>query len=453
MKVKLLACTNTEPMDSASHSAKTCYTSEQPEMGVRLDVEGSLFKTGHHTTLEHFYMTYAIEGIAVGDVTFGLHLPHPFYNTDQRSGRYAGKMFLDPSFGAMLGYVEKLWPEISFNTKLSVMEYIANGVSLYTNNMPEAQEVVGKFLKEERPNVSGVTKEKIKKFAQEQMRMFIPVIFPTALDYTINIIALVSMYRSAWTPGMRFVTGEMARLFVEKFPDMSFLFDEKSRGNTDWAITCDKAVQAGSPNLWNFQIFGDFEDNFVTPPPEMMHPVDLLHFDPVMMENSILRMAMEIEISVATMGQDQRHRTVSRGMPCFTDKFCVPPILKSLGLEDTGIAYMQKWVELSKTIPETLAMILAPYGAMVSYKKSGSVNAITHEMCKRLCWNAQEEIYDLARQQRIAMRAKFGKDSELLKIFQPVCYETGKCGEGDRYCGRDISLRKQGDRYFPKRGV
>jgi hypothetical protein len=400
-------------------------------------------------------MNFDIYGISVGDVTFGLHLTHPFYDTDQKSGRFAGKMFITPEFGAMMTYIERFWPEITIQTRLKVMEYIANGVSLYSNNMPEAQKIVEGFIKEERPNATDSVRKNIPKLAQEQMRMFIPVIFPTALVYTIDLITLVSMYRSAWTPSLRYATGEMARLFLEKFPEveLGFLFEEESRGATDWAITCDKVHGAGSPNLWNFQTIGNFEENFVIPTPEMMHPVDLLHFNPVTMENSILRIATEIEISVATMGQDQRHRTVSRGTPLFTGRFCTPPILRNLGLEEVGIDYMKQWVEISKTIPDTLAMVLAPYGAMVSYKKSGSVNAVTHEMCKRLCWNAQEEIYDLARQQRIFMQEKFGKDSELLKIFQPVCFETGRCGEGDRYCGRDISLRNKKDKYFPKRGI
>lgn len=456
MRIKLLGHTDVDSMDLAKYAAKICYSNVEPKLGkVKLDVRKQLFDPGHHTTLEHFSMNFDIRKISVGDVTFGLHLTHPFYNADQQSGRFAAKMFVSPEFGAMMTYVERFWPEVDIKTMLKVMEYIANGIRLYSENMPEAQKIVERFIKEERPKATRSVMDNISKYAQEQMRMFISVIFPTSLIYTIDLITLVSMYRSAWTPALRYVTGEMARLFVEKFPEveLGFLFSEESRGDTDWAITCDKVTKTGSPNLWDFKTFGDFEEDFVIPTPDMMHPVDLLHFDPVMMENSILRMMMQIEISVATMGQDQRHRTVNRGIPWFTGKFCIPPILRELGLQDAGIDYMKQWVNLSKIIPGTLTMILAPYGAMVSYKKSGSVNAITHEMCKRLCWNTQGEIYDLARQQRIAMQAKFGKDSELLKIFQPVCFETGECGEGDRYCGRDIGLRKKKEKYFVERGV
>ena len=112
-------------------------------------------------------------------------------------------------------------------------------------------------------------------------------------------------------------------------------------------------------------------------------------------------------------------------------------------------------------------MVLAPYGAMVAYEKVGSFNAIIHEQGKRLCWCAQEEISNLSRQMRLSLKGELEKSAanatslasaqlwqmrlaEFLRIFEAPCYRTGKCAEGVRYCGRDMSLRENGD-YFPKR--
>ena len=53
IKVKKIAGTDLEPTLLASHAARTCYTAEVPEIGETIDVENRLFKTGHHTTLEH----------------------------------------------------------------------------------------------------------------------------------------------------------------------------------------------------------------------------------------------------------------------------------------------------------------------------------------------------------------------------------------------------------------
>lgn len=452
MKVQLSAHTNVDPIDLASYAAKVCYTSELPKWGKRLDVKKALFEAGHHTTLEHFYLSYIVEGIAVGDVTFGMHLTHSFYNTDQRSGRYAGKMFACPDFDAMETYIKKFWPEIEGSVLGEVVAYINDGVRIYNENMPKAQEAVAMFIKQDRPFASDGIKANIPKYAQEQMRMFIPIIFPTALVFTIDIITLVSMYESAWTPPMRYATEEMARLFVEKFPEIKFLFNEDRRWKSNWAVNnddIDKTEIKYKPDLYGLSITSE---GYIPEGSEKMHPVDKLHFTPELMHNSVNSMKMVIRISVATMGQDQRHRTINRDEPSFTGGFYIPPVLAELKLETDAVRYMNEWKKISELVPNTLAMILAPYGAMVNYGKSGSFNAITHEQCKRLCWCAQEEIYHLGRLQRTAIESNPEYSTDLLRIFQPPCFENGKCGEGERYCGRDIKLRKTGD-YFPERRV
>lgn len=56
IEVKLIAHTDCDPMDLTSHAAKICYQSEEPEWGKRIDAENILFKTGHHTTFQHFFL-------------------------------------------------------------------------------------------------------------------------------------------------------------------------------------------------------------------------------------------------------------------------------------------------------------------------------------------------------------------------------------------------------------
>lgn len=454
VNVKLVAKTDVEPLVLASHAALKCYQAEEPEWGKTIDVEGRLFNVGHHTTLQHSFFTFSIDGIAVGDITFGLHLAHPFYNSDQRSGRYCAKMFLEPNFLEIEKYVKKFWPEIKAAEQKNVIGYIKKGVDIYHKNIAQATETSRNFLKTERPYVSEKSLEaSAPKIAQEQMRMFIPVVFPTGFDYTINGTVLAAMYRIAWTPSMRFIVDQMVAEVLKKFPEIAFMFDENKKSKNDWSL--------GIPNVSKIQIrhkpqhvlldvSGD--ENFVKPGAEKMHPVDLLHFDPTMMDNSIGELKTRTEISTATMGQDQRHRTIRRGKPRFTGAFYLPPILHEMKLEKQAKEFMKEWVELSKIIPKTLAMILAPYGAMVSYEKVGSFNAIAHEQAKRLCWCAQEEIYHAGRALRLGIEKAKGKNSKLLKMFEPPCYRDGKCAEGARYCGRDMKVRKAGD-YFSERKV
>lgn len=441
-------------MELASHAALKCYQAEDPQWGKTIDVENRLFSVGHHTTLQHSFFTFSIEGISVGDITFGMHLAHPFYNSDQRSGRYCAKMFLEPDFKAIENYVKKLWPEVKEKERKQVVKYVKKGVELYHKNISQATKVAEDFIKSERPFANEKYVEmNAPKIAQEQMRMFIPVIFPTGFDFTINLTVLAAMYRCAWTPTMRYVTDQMAKAVISTHPEIAFMFKKDSRKNKDWGVAVPKssAIKVKyKPVHKLINISG--EKNFIIPDMTNMHPVDLLHFDPTMMDNSWGGVETQIEISTATMGQDQRHRTIRRSQPEFTGAFYFPPILKKMKLESEAKDLMKEWVSVSKKIPKTLATILAPYGAMVTYKKSGSFNAIAHEQAKRLCFCAQEEIYHAGRALRMGIEKSKGKNSKLLRLFEPPCFRNGRCAEGARYCGRDLKLRLKGD-YFPERKV
>jgi len=446
VSVKLIAHTNTDPLELTSHAALKCYQAEDPQLGKTIDVKGRLFDVGHHTTLQHSFFTFSIEGIAVGDVTFGLHLTHPFYNSDQRSGRYCAKMFTEPDFGEIEKYIITFWPSVGGSILKKVVEYVKKGVDIYQSNISTATAIAERFIKEERPYVGD--QMNAPKIAQEQMRMFIPVIFPTGLDYTINLTVLAAMYRTAWTPAMQYVVGEMVSSVLEKFPKLAFMFESQTESQSYWAIKIPALNLIGIAKKPVHSLHFASGAGFVPPNSSSLHPVDLLHFHPLFMDNAIAEIKTQIQISVATMGQDQRHRTLRRSKPEFIGFFYLPPVPGEMGLHAVAKAYMKQWVDISKSIPQTLAMILAPYGAMVKYDKTGSLNAIAHEQAKRLCWCAQEEIYHVGRALRFAIK----KHDELLSIFEPPCYRTGKCAEGARYCGRDLKLRKNGD-YFPERKV
>ena len=441
-------------MHLTSHAALTCYQPEMPEMGTEIDVEKRLFSVGHHTTLQHTFFTFSIEGISVGDITFGMHLAHPFYNSDQRSGRYCAKMFEEPNYAEIEKYVKSFWPKLSLAKMKKVMKYVKKSVGLYHKNIADAKKMAVKLLEKERPFVNEkYIEQTAPKIGQEQLRVFIPVIFPTAFDFTINTTVLVAMYETAWTPAMKFVTEKMVQEVLQKFPELRFMFDEKRRKRDEWALKIPKNKVPRikyKPEVKLLDILA--EKGFIMPKIEDMHPVDKLHFEPEMMDNSFGGILTQVELSTATMGQDQRHRTISRGKPEFTGNFYLPPIVAQMKLEREAKYLMNDWLVLAKEIPETLAMILAPYGAMVKYDKKGSFNAIAHEQGKRLCWCAQEEIDHAGLLLRKAIEKRSGKKSKLLAIFEPPCYRHGKCAEGARYCGRDMKKRLQGD-YFPERKV
>lgn len=437
VKVKLISSSTVGVPDLASFSARVCYQAEEPEMGKLLDVEKALFETAHHTTLQHSFFAFYVEGIAVSDVTLGLHLANPFYNTSQRSGRFCAAMFVCPDYEMIGQYIKTYWPELREEQSSLALDFIKSGIEIYQTNLPRVTKAVKELIKKERPKVTEkYIEQNAPKFAQEQLRNFIPTIFPTALVYTINFSALVALYRSACTPVLRSVTQKMADLVLEKHPTFGYAFKRTEFRDYEIPRPSKNNAVLGKPEVSVYSLGN--ESKYVVPSPEDVHPVDLLRFHPRFMNNNVEEIKTRVCVSLATMGQDQRHRTIDRSEVSFAGSFYLPPVPRLLLMEEEAMEILRQWKKLYKSLPSTLVQGLAPYGIMVRYDKSASYNAATHELGKRLCWCAQEEIYHLALGLRKEIVRRSNGESPLLKMFPPACVRSGICGEGGRYCGRDM---------------
>lgn len=445
IKVSLIAKTDEIPVNLVSHAAKTCYTSKVPPMGKLIDVENNLFKTGHHTTFQHNYFTFNIDGLSISSVTFGLHLAHAFYNTDQRSGRFS-KMYSNPDYEEIKNYIVKYWGDKNID---DVLNFIQKGIQIYQENIEKATEIAEKFIKEERPfaNEEYITLN-APKIAQEQMRMFISTISPTALDYTLNLSAISAMYRSAWNPELRDIMNQIKELVLGVYPDLTYVFGENKEREDNWTpqMHFDKIGVKTRPTCEVLDI--DLDEN-INLNLNMKDSVDLRYFTPENMNNNISTIKTKVELSIATMGQDQRHRAIKRSTPELTGNFYLPPILAEMGLHNIALQYMQDYANLANKIDKTLLLAIAPYGVMATYKKLSDLNGLMHEQEKRLCWSAQEEIYHLSKSLYDYLIQHNYND--LANQLTPACYKKG-CIEGRRYCGRDIKKVKT-DKSIPERKI
>jgi thymidylate synthase ThyX len=468
INVKLINQSIVAPLPQAKQAANICYQAEIPPLEEVSEktisfVKGRLFEVGHHTTLQHSSFTFVIDGISISDITFGLHLPSPFYNSDQRSGRYCGKMFTDPDYQAIEDYLTSHWPEETADSQklAKIMAFIKKGFEIYQANIEQASTIAGQLLTAERPNLSAdAITQKQQKIAQEQLRMFIPIIFPTALDFTINLSALVALWESAWTPGLREVTEKMKLEVLNFHPELYFMFTESRRRKTDWGckLQANEVKLVFEPAIDSITVT---TEGMIIPESELIGPLDKLHFTPELMENNITQLnVFGAQMSVATMGQDQRHRTIKRGLPTFTGAFYVPPIIQELIKDESSLLtqevaenYFNEWLSLAEELSDSLLMSIVPYGAVVSYNKGCTINALIHEQVKRLCWCAQEEIYNLSRLLRQLIEENYPDNEQLLRVFEPPCLMTGRCIEGPSYCGRNISPLLPTKDFFPQRKV
>lgn len=456
--VQLLQAPSVLPIEMASHAAKLCYNATTPTLGDKnMNVKDALFGPGHHTTLEHTFYTFVIEGIAVGDITLGFHLTSPFYNSDQRSGRYCTEMFENPDLTGIAQYIRTYYPNVTEQKIWKITDYVEACIATYKGYKDKATAEAEKILRKQRPHYSldGVA-DQAKKIAQEQMRVLLPVIMPTAFDFTVNLTTVVALYKSAFTPVMRTVTAMMAYEVVKHDPRTLFMFvRDEQQDRPNWLGLSglpDEVALVREPTCRLLDLDG--EDLFVLPDEWLRQPVDQLHFLPETMNNSLGSVTTELTLSLMTMGQNQRHRTVHRGEPVFTGGFYLAPLLaRCRGLSAEAQALAETWVSLSRGLPPTLAASIAQYGAVVRYRTRGDFNALIHEHGKRLCWNAQEEIYNISRLLRVEITRWLGRKSPLLAMLEPPCYSHGKCLEGKRRCGREINLRLGVGSYFPKRVI
>ncbi|GMO63964.1 MAG: hypothetical protein Ta2D_10810 [Rickettsiales bacterium] len=439
VKVSLISKSSENALNLISHSAKVCYSPELPKIGNLLDVENQLFNTGHHTTLQHNYYTFSIDEISISTTTFGLNFYHPFYNADQRSGRYS-KMYVSPDYDEIKNKILTYFPDAPIE---KIIDFIKKGRNIYKDNMKEATNIAFKLLKEERP-FAKIDETMANKIAQEQMRLFISTIMDTGLNYTINLSALSAFYATAWTPELKDVVEQMKNEVLKVEPELAFVFKNKS--NDIWYPELD-ASNCGvykKPQLHSIKVsyYEELEYKFDG---GYVGATDIKQFSPKFMNNNLFSITEEIEVSLVTMAQDQRHRTLKRSEPKLSGNFYLAPIPALLGLEEQSLEYMKEYADLYNELDKSLAVMLAPYGVMAKYKKVGNINAILHEQAKRLCWTAQEEIYNLSRDVQTKLMTDFDKKEiqELAKVLYPACY-NGECIEGKRYCGRDIKVCKSG---------
>lgn len=434
LTVKLLDDHKISPEKMASHAGRMCYKAKMSDIYTEelLDVENKLFNSGHHTTLEHQLLNFEIDRIAISDVTFGLHLTSPFYNSDQRSGRYS-KMFDKPDFNEIREYIIDIYGDNKID---EVIELVKFSYLIFAENIERSVPICINFMKE------GHTDEEYifnvaKKIAQEQLRNVVSTSFDTGLLFSIDIPTMVAMYECPLNPVMKKISEMMKNEFLKFFPEVSYIFREDKREFNYENINLEDNNKILYSPICRLISSPSDKEKITIPNVSDMIPIDKLNYRKRYMENNLIDVKNEIEISVATMGQDQRHRTIKRSDFVFTGNFYSPSIIQELKIETEISTLMNMWKKLYGEIDDNLFALIAPYGAMVKYRKKADINALAHEQLKRVCWCAQEEIYNLNR----ILREQIERTGnlELLKIFLPPCMkEKGRCYEGERWCRRGI---------------
>ena len=433
-----------DPEGKAKLLASLCYQSSFQDAckgASKIPLKKGLFKPGHHTPFESTHWQFFIENIPVSMVTFGLHMTHPFYNSLQRSGRYCYEMFSGNTYKKFVSeFVDEYCPETGDRT---ILNWVVRGVEFFNAMLPRITAKAKQAIRDERPYfMNNLPEDKredaidkqAKRIAQEQLRCIISTIFPTGLSHDIDTITLASMYHAAWNEPLKDLLRQMIGKALE-YTGLSFvakddLFDE----DMSWCPTVSDytARLVVSPHVTVTGISEEKDRDF-TGFDKLHGSLDLLQFSPKANTQKVADITSIVAMSVASYGQDQRHRTVSHGNPIVTGDFYLPPLLRGdLEIEKFCQEFMNDWLTMVSQFGANKLIFFIPYGAVVSYVKKADNKSYYHELSRRKCLKAQEEICHVANLTDNQVFPTLGK-----KRTGPPCIED-KCLEAIR-CGRDMS--------------
>jgi flavin-dependent thymidylate synthase len=421
-----------KPTDIAVGSARSCYFGKHivtPESASQWDKKNdllnSIFKAGHHTTLMHYNFTFLIEGMSRLLIWRLLHA-HPFYNSEQVSQRYA-KMKIE-NFTYPKNADREKWQKYYEN----MFFYYEKLIKELT---PEIEKVLPKFKKGE-----------AKKRAQEFARYLLPMGMNAHLYHTVNIITAlryinaVKVIPEAKAEAEEFVSQmirEMLKIDENLAPLIEFAQNEEVVfPNID--IEKIKKAKNVSKKVEVFDIVDyDFELN--------ANYAGVLRTSNIYLDEAILgSFNSYIKLSLSADAQNQRHRRSpavrAKLESMYKRDFYMPKICNSVKeLYLRAVEYSYDFFENQK---EILGFGEAAYALLNAHNieiiEHNDFQEFAHKAQMRLCYNAQEEIFDIVYAQVEELKKAGVRAADK---FLPPCtlrYNEGirpVCPEGDRFCG------------------
>lgn len=438
MKINL---SNGTPSEISVGSARTCYSSrlitpsEITTWQKKEELLEDLFKSGHHTTIQHFNFTFEITGMSRLLIWKLLH-SHMFYNSDQISQRYAKIKPENDNFYYPSSFTQEFlqsYYEKCFSTYELLKEKLTK-IYEKSSNKVEA----------------GIAEKK----AMENARYVLPQSVKANLYHTINsitalrYIASVYILPEANEEALEFAT-LLENILLEKDASFSILIDRAKK----------QKIYYAEPN---FDIFPKLDSN------ETVNVFDIisgygisnyanyaegLMIPTIFHQNELMSgFSSRLKLSLSADAQNQRHRTSPALRPSLNKEFItkkdlsinemfyIPDVFKeNQEVYKIYTDFLSYSVELlSNHIDNTNLAYLIPNAFYIEIIEKNDFSNFIHKAKMRTCLNAQEEIRKLTDKQ-IELLIK--NDVEEAKYFCPPCVTRFRnnikpfCTEGTRFCG------------------
>jgi thymidylate synthase ThyX len=489
-----------EPYNLAIATARTCYSSrviapedvdrDEAARTQRDRIAESIYKAGHHTTIQHPTFQFVLEQVSRQLIWSFLHA-HPFYNSEQVSQRFVEvkpDRFTIPPLEerARAVYLDAVQEQMATYHRL--IELIRPTVAVeYRRIFPS------RHLEEAR--WAGA----IKKRAQEVARYALPVATHAHLYHTISGLTL----HRYWRLCQQFDAPLEQRVVVERMVeevrkvDAAFMalaedpipleqtleyqaflqfhsalrngatrrfleeFDAELGGWTSKLVDSSSRAEESLAQAVR-SVLGLTRDQLTTPraialvldPAKNHYLADALTLTTLSKLSRAMvhpHFTFKKKLSHTADSQDQRHRMVPASRPILACHFVngvpdyiVPPLIAACpAAEELYRAAMRRtWDAMDRLLnlgtPLEHALYLLPNAFPIRFEESGDLLHFHHKWVQRLCYTAQEEIWAACRDEVRQVTARFPHIGQYLQApcwLRAQARERPYCPEGDRFCG------------------
>ncbi len=489
-----------DAFNNAVATARTCYsprvvTSEDVDKDERSrerrdQIAESIYKAGHHTTIQHATFQFILDKVSRQFIWSFLH-SHPYYNSEQVSQRYvhvASENFTVPP-------LEDKSLEIYLDTIRFEMQAYEKLIDILG---PTVRSQYAKIFPNRSPEEKR-WKSALQKRAQEVARYVLPVATHAHLYHTVSGITLHRYHRLCdqfdAPHEQKIVVQKMIEavnaadpLFfkhiedvipLDQTPEYEFFLTQAITGDREsregFIREFDKDLGEWTSRLVDFKTNGvvtmadsvravlgltrerlsdaDALDLVLNPAknPYFAESLNLTTMSKLTRAMSHPHFTFQKKLSHTADSQDQRHRMTPASRPVLHRQFLpgapdyIVPALVTVSAEarEFYAEVMDKiWqgitALLNEGVEEEFAMYLLPNAFPIRFYESGDLLNHHHKWTKRLCFTAQEEIWNMCHDEVTQVSRIF---PELGKYMLPPCGIRNLsgvrpyCPEGERYCG------------------
>ncbi len=486
--------------DNAVATARTCYsprviTSEDvnKDENTRLrrdEIAESIYKAGHHTTIQHATFQFILDKVSRQFIWSFLH-SHPFYNSEQVSQRYvhvAAENFTVPPLSekALPIYVSTIRAQTeAYERLIQILEPVVR--AQYAKLFPNRDPGLKKW------------KSALQKRGQEVARYVLPVATHAHLYHTISGLTLHRYHKLCEqfdTPfEQKIVVQKMIEavsqvdpLFfkriedtipLEKTPEYEFFaarsLGEDIPGRESFLHAFDKSLEGLTSKLADYKVNGqksmaEAVRVVLGVSEEKLSDSEAIELVLNPARNPLFSEALNLttmgklsrtmvhphftfrkKISHTADSQDQRHRMTPASRPLLhrhfvpsREDYIIPALVRASSeasdfyAKTMKMAWKNMTALLNEGVKEEFVMYLLPNAFPIRFLESGDLLNLHHKWTKRLCYTAQEEIWNMCRDE---VKQVSGLFPELGKYMLPPCGIRNLagtrpiCPEGERFCG------------------